>query len=395
MKAWWTCVLGLGGVALAAPAGTPIQMRLQGSTASPTTLNVGVQATFQVRGADPGDRVWLIGSDGVVGPGPCFPFLAGPCMPMTRGTGYRVLGSALAGASGVATFSTLVDANTPLRDWVFAAYHHNGRAGSVSDAIVVTTLGACPVDDVEGGPWWGAAAPFPDAMALNGLTVCEGAGDFFEVQVAADEVFVAQAEIYTPAAGTHLDVVVPGGTVSAIGGSSTQQYAVQWRNDTGAEATVRVGVTTPVPALTYDLRWFSRRWFVPHDDCAVDAGEPNSLPAMATPVDDGLYEDLFLCGTCGATEEDWYVVDGYPLGMLGFDLLFDQADGNLEMEIYDAQGVMLIDSVGDHPTEYAFIVPVDDGPVYLRVWQVGDSGGGQLPHGMRYDLDVTNLEFSP
>lgn len=386
MRAWlagmgW-CV---GAVAWAAPP--PLALSLQGSTQSPTTMSVDNEATFQVTGLAPGAPVWLVVSDGQVGPGPCYPFLGGTCMPMTQGTRYAVVGSASADGAGVATLVRPVAAGVPLLDWAFAAFSPTGGAAAVSNVLEVRTTDTCPVDDLEGGVWPGEPVDPAGVGVFNLHHVCGGAGDFFEVLVPAGDRLQAYAGVYGVAPGTALQIVHPSGTASAAVGPGGRRMAQRWVNSTGADVTVTVGVSTPSAHVVYDLRWYTES---DEDllDCDQDVFEPNNGLAYAAPVEAGLYGGTYLCGdgNGAAVDDDWYRVDV----LAGEELLasaYPEDWGNdVGVAIHGPDGDLLsaLEAPGGAGVVY---LPAVDGPLFVHVYMVSQDDD-TFTGGTQYELEI-------
>ncbi len=79
----------------------------------------GGSVDFDVSGAAPGSRVYLLAST-VEGNGPCPPALGGLCLDLVAPT---ILGSDVASAGGVVRFTRAVPAGAPLGEWVFQVVH--------------------------------------------------------------------------------------------------------------------------------------------------------------------------------------------------------------------------------------------------------------------------------
>ncbi|HMV70195.1 MAG TPA: hypothetical protein PKA64_25360 [Myxococcota bacterium] len=96
------------------PAGPPLPTTLQVSM--PSWVAAGHTLRLTASGATPGGMLYLVVSDGALGPGACPPGLGGGCLDLTRGSGYRRI-PFRADRRGVGTLSVNLPATTPARTW--------------------------------------------------------------------------------------------------------------------------------------------------------------------------------------------------------------------------------------------------------------------------------------
>ncbi|MCA8979462.1 MAG: hypothetical protein H6831_09625 [Planctomycetes bacterium] len=114
---------------------------------------------------------------------------------------------------------------------------------------------------------------------------------------------------------------------------------VTWSNTTGVAASVVLRVApdaTTGSCNNYDLNIVT----IP-DPCAGtdDVLEDNDDCASATPVSDGTYSSLFTVDG----DEDYYEVTVADLDTLTVDILFTDALGDLDLEIYESQADCVLD----------------------------------------------------
>jgi hypothetical protein len=117
--------------------------------------------------------------------------------------------------------------------------------------------------------------------------------------------------------------------------------------------------------------------------CTDDANEDHDDQANALALSPGLLAAQTVCDG----DEDWYSI-AVPAGqMLTIDLTFLDEEGDIDLEILDANGDLLDDSVSGSDDESAATEAVEVATdVFVRVWLYGD--GGQFG-GNEYDIEAT------
>ena len=116
-------------------------------------------------------------------------------------------------------------------------------------------------------------------------------------------------------------------------------------------------------------------------DCVEDAWEDNDdlAGAVAAPPSRTRVRHLRVCDP---GDEDWYRFDLIADDVLTVELFFEQDDGDLELQLLDADGTPLAESRSDSDDELAWHRAAVDGPHYARVWLADDAGAP----GVAYDL---------
>lgn len=95
--------------------------------------------------------------------------------------------------------------------------------------------------------------------------------------------------------------------------------------------------------------------------CEADAEEPNDNSPVATPLTDGVpLENLSICGT----DVDWFRFT--KNGTATITIVFDGAEGDIDMEIYDPDYVK--GSYGNGDTEEVVLSAEPNGTYYARVY---------------------------
>lgn len=113
---------------------------------------------------------------------------------------------------------------------------------------------------------------------------------------------------------------------------------------------------------------------------ADDRFEENDDQANARPIAPGQYPGLF----AAARDDDWYAVEVCAGGSATFDVLFIDANGDLDISLYSANGLILDSSAGSIDSESIDFTNNDRVPatVYLRVYGWGGASND-------YDLNIT------
>ena len=115
--------------------------------------------------------------------------------------------------------------------------------------------------------------------------------------------------------------------------------------------------------------------------CPVDAWEPNDDYGSPTPITPGSYLDLSVCGD----DVDWFSFEAGAGQSIGVDLLFTDAEGDVDIDIYDPNGWWIAQSNSNTDNESLDVPAWSSGPWSVRVLLWGDGGG--LP-GNEYQLDL-------
>lgn len=127
----------------------------------------------------------------------------------------------------------------------------------------------------------------------------------------------------------------------------------------------------PLPGNAYDLELGVV--------CAPDVLEPNDTEISPAPLPVGAAPRLRLC----SGDEDWLTIDATA----GYDVMltatFSDAEGDIDLELFDAAGDLLASSEGVSDSEV--VAAVGPGPFLAHVLLYSDDG---VAIGNRYDLDL-------
>jgi len=196
----------------------------------------------------------------------------------------------------------------------------------------------CPSDDpFEGNDACATPRVLPGEVAIAGLTANDE--DYYSILVPFGNRLIA--DVYFSHAQANLEAILYAPACSRVldaSTSDTDDERIRWLNDTGADLDVilRVFSNDGISCGDYDLDLD----LVP-DPCLTaedDALEPNDTCAEAARVGPGHLPDLFV--RVGAN--DWFEITVPPFETLYAQALFEHADGNLDLGLYDACGGTLV-----------------------------------------------------
>lgn len=121
---------------------------------APFAASPGDPVDFLVSNAPPNASVRLILSDGQIGPGACPASLGGECADITRGSGYRTVGTIMTDGAGTGMVTATVPAGQNAGAFVIQAVHVASAQGSAPVVFGVTcsspTAGMTEVIDCNG-----------------------------------------------------------------------------------------------------------------------------------------------------------------------------------------------------------------------------------------------------
>jgi len=271
----------------------------------------------------------------------------------------------------VASFS-----NAPISGlYLIRVFGASPQAGNSYTMLVDRTrpTSTCTDDAREDNDNRQQAAAITDG-AISGQ-ICSGDEDWFAIQVDAGGSMLAELSFNGANGDLDLDVVGPSGMT--LGSSA---------NNTGGTESVEID---PAPRSgTYLIRVYSTRGselaynlevITVGSGCADDGNEDNDDRANATLADFGDQTGLTIC----PSDDDWYTVDLAAGDGLTAGIFFDDAQGDLDLQIVDAMGNTLASSVSVVNNEEATVGMVAAaGTYYVRVY-------GFLGAANDYDLSLT------
>ncbi len=266
--------------------------------------------------------------------------------------------------------------------------------------------GACvpggPVDDqFEENDDQGAAAALAQGR-YPGLILAGGDDDWFDVEVCPGGTVTFDV-LFTDADG-DLDITTYSADGLRLAGaaSTTDNESLEYTNNGAAPTTVSLrvyGWGGASNTYTLDIGLVCPEGCRDDADCAdgerCDAGEcvpdlppepgddrfeENDDQADAALMAAGQFPGLFLAGG----EDDWFTVEVCAGGTVTFDALFIDADGDLDIAIYSANGLRLLGAASSTDDESLEFTNNDDAPVLISLRVYGWGGASN-----DYDLNIS------
>lgn len=285
----------------------------------------GGPVRFRVTGAQPGAILWLVRSNGGVGPGGCPAMLGGACLDIQRGdAGYTRILELTADGVGFAQDSRRVPDRL-----------HIGAVQSFQVVDVARGTASNPVDRVLQDPCTDDAyedddTPFDATPVQSGQQImaqqCPNDADWYEIPAAAGQVIELTTDFDPTAADVDLRLYNAAGLLVDVanfartapevisyaaptqGPYYLEVYTEEAFDRAGTATTVTVNVSTPAV-------------------CVDDVFVGNDTAADAVALGTGAWDDLTLCD---AVVFDWYSVDLDVGDTVDIDVLFDVAEGDID-----------------------------------------------------------------
>jgi hypothetical protein len=255
--------------------------------------------------------------------------------------------------------------------------------GNTYDLVVEQSqVAVCGADALEPNDSFGAATPItPGTWA--GLEQCADA-DWYAIQAQAGEQI--DVDMTFAVADGDIDAVVYDANNRVVGGGAAggdnERFSVQVRATGTYYLRVYLYADYGPPLVDgaeYDL---DLTVAVPPAVCGADVVEPNDTPQQPTPVSVGLWQGLEQCA-----DADWYVITANAGQTIDVTSLFLFADGDIDMDLYDANQTQLGHGGAVTDNENITVVAPVTGAYLLKVFLYADNGGA-IAGGAAYDLDV-------
>ncbi len=221
----------------------------------------------------------------------------------------------------------------------------------------------------ENDSYAGGRAVTPGLLA--GLTLCSGDDDYYVVQLGAGDTLSATATFDGAEGDLDLELLgLLGATVgrsAGTGSSETASYTAQ----VGGAFAVRTflfadrGIT---PGVSYQVQITITPPTPPM--CMPDLFEPNDAAASASSLPPGEYTALTAC----EANEDFYTFAAGAQDTVRAELLFSDAEGDIDLELRDSAGTVLARSGGVADDERLTFTVSSAGTYAIRTWLYRDDG---------------------
>jgi hypothetical protein len=357
-------------------------------------LRQGSPVDVRVTGAAPNARIALLRTDGGLGAGDCPPILNGGCLDIRPGnTGYRVITTLTANAAGVARLSGRIPMVMP-EGAIVSLQAVDAAAVTGSNPVTRVVQGACEDDVFEPDDSYRDATVLAGPAAFESAWSCPRNGDWYAIRANAGQVLSAQAafdptemnldvQIADTAGATMAEanfVLVAPEYVSVVVPQTGTYYVAVFPRDTTDRAGAGYDLTVELDSP---------------GGCAPDTQEPNNNgTTQARALSAGTLTAL---STCTVNDYDWFRVDLVTGQTVTLDLLFDNAEGDIDAWLLPAPTVndinvfnnnFLVRGITADNDENLTFTASSTGSYYLVVKMYQDGGGARI--GNVYDL-VTEI----
>jgi len=99
--------------------------------------------------------------------------------------------------------------------------------------------------------------------------------------------------------------------------------------------------------------------------CIPDQFLDNNTSETASPITEGVYENLTLCGK---TDEDWYEITITKGEVLNFEIFFTDSYGDIELKLYDNEGNLLKNSTSNSDNEKITFLAEKSGVYKINIY---------------------------
>ena len=223
-----------------------------------------------------------------------------------------------------------------------------------------------------------------DAAALaagsyTGLTSCSEP-DWYSIDVGNAET-LSVAALFEHAEG-DIDIALydDGGSLLEVGASADDDESLILNSTAAGTYFIEVVLTTDLGSdagNTYDLDLA-----VATINCTADAFEPNDAQGSPVTLGTGQTPDLVSC----PTDFDWFNFGAAPGDVIDILALFDGADGDLDLELYDPTGALVDAATSSTSNEQIVHSATETGQYVLGVQFMTE---GSPPDGVAYVLNLS------
>jgi hypothetical protein len=231
-------------------------------------------------------------------------------------------------------------------------------------------------------------APVIDEGLHEGMRLCNGNVDYYRVVLGGGETMNATLLFDDDESDVNVDLRNSAFSL-LVRASSTSDNEVLGYTNTSSAAQVfyiyvwRSGADLGDTGVVYDM---DIRLSQPITQCIDDVLENNDSLLEASTLVDGQLPGVHLC----AGDDDYFEVDVTTDEMLTVDAYFFEPEGDLVMELVDADGQLVDFSTGTDGHEVLEFLPTMDETLYLRVFT--GRNGTQLA-GVDYLLETTRTRL--
>jgi hypothetical protein len=223
-----------------------------------------------------------------------------------------------------------------------------------------------------------------DEDVFTGSTSCPADNDFFAIDLANGDALEVLASFDNAEGDIDLNLYDPSTVYLTSAFSVTDDELLTWTANTDGTHYLEVvlasdnGVT---PGNSYDIEFD-----LVSTICLPDSFEPNESLQDAAAVTAGTYADLTSCG-----DPDWFEIALGAGESLNLDVLFEHAEGDIDITLYDdGATVLMVSDSSDDDEGFVFNAGAA-GTYFVEVELVADTGPDA---GNSYDLSFTTATIN-
>lgn len=259
-------------------------------------------------------------------------------------------------------------------------------AGNTYELIVlIEDAFVCQDDLFEDDDEPALATQIPDDLGLLGGVACAGDVDWFRIPLVVGELMTAVVSFDNAEGDIDLVLEDPLGVLVDSSSTVTDTEAVSWT--ASGDDVVYLGVELVADAGA--MAGNSYELDIAIDStlfCIDDDFEENDLPGIATVLPGtGLVSGLTMCDG----DADWFEVELAAAESLVVNALFDDAEGDIDLELFDVLGNSLASSATTTDNEQVTYEPVSPQTVRVAVTLTADDG---VIAGTYYELSVNLVD---
>lgn len=224
----------------------------------------------------------------------------------------------------------------------------------------------------------GALALSPGSQ--SNLNACAGDDDYYAYNFAQGDDVTVNVTFSDAEGDIDVQLLNAGGTEVALSDSNTDNESIAYTVPSAGPYTLRVylyGDAGSVPGSAYGLNVQVAGSLT----CAPDPFEANNTRAAAASLPLGTYSGLTAC----ENDADFYAVNLTGSQTVTVQTLFSNAEGDIDLRLYDPNGTQVSSSVSVSDNESLTFTPTMSGLHVIEVTLYGDAGS--VP-GNTYQLSV-------
>jgi len=203
------------------------------------------------------------------------------------------------------------------------------------------------------------------------LGACAGDDDFYAIMLNGGSAMTVNLSFQHGEGNIDLELLDGQGRVVASSRSTTDNEQITYMATAAGTFYLRVTLTQdlgPTPGNRYGLNVS-----LTGPTCPQDAGEPNNAIAQARMAGPGTYLSLNVC----AGDDDYYAITAQAGQRISVDLVFLSLEGDIDLDLVDANGRLLAQSAGIIGPESVDYDVTATGTYYARVYLAIDLGSNE------------------